>query len=172
MVASGTCRLATSARGRPSLEEGAGRHERERRALQTSGRATHDEPVDDDGLRVQRWANLVSAASAVTNCFQQDQIVFSVNFIPGEDVEDLSVRFGFQQDFLEARGVAQGYSGARWSRSAGFLIRSMTIKANSKIVRERIGINRFAIEIGFQLLYPDLGAPLHEASDFAVNFAI
>ena len=30
------------------------------------------------------------------------------------------------------------------------LIRSMTIKANSKIVRERIWINRFAIEIEFQ----------------------
>ena len=45
---------ATSTRGRPSLEEGAGRHERERRADETSGREAHDEPVDDDGLRVQR----------------------------------------------------------------------------------------------------------------------
>ena len=56
----------------------------------------------------------------------------------------------------------------RWSRSDGYLIRSTTIKANSKIVRERIGINRFAIEIEFQPLYPDPGALLHEASD-AVN---
>ena len=46
----------------------------------------------------------------------------------------------------------------------------MTIKASSKIVRERIGINRFAIEIRFQPLYPDLGALLHEASDTTVNF--
>ena len=68
---------ATSARGRPSLEEGAARHERERRADETSGRAAHDEPVDNDGLRVQRWANLASTASAVTNCFQHDQIVSS-----------------------------------------------------------------------------------------------
>ena len=37
----------------------------------------------------------------------------------------------------------------------------MTIKANSKIVRERIGINRFTIEIEFQPLYPDLGALSH-----------
>ena len=59
-----------SARGIPSLE-GAGRHERERRAGETSGREAHDELVDDDGLRVQRWANLVSAASAVTNCVQR-----------------------------------------------------------------------------------------------------
>ena len=58
---------ATSARGRPSLEEGAGRHERQRRAEETSGREAHDEPVDNDGLQVQRWANFVSAESAVTN---------------------------------------------------------------------------------------------------------
>ena len=63
-----------SARGRPSLEKGAGRHERERRADETSGRETHDEPVDNDGLRVQRWTNFVSAAIAVTHCFQHDQI--------------------------------------------------------------------------------------------------
>ena len=29
--------------------------------------------------------------SAVTNCFQHDQIVFSMTFIPGEDVEYFSV---------------------------------------------------------------------------------
>ena len=66
--------------------------------------------------------------------------------------------------------MAQGYSGARWSRSAGHLIRSMTIKANGRIVRERIGINRFAIEIEFQPSYPDAGALLHEASDTTVHF--
>ena len=46
----------------------------------------------------------------------------------------------------------------------------MTIKANSKIVRERIGINRFAIENELQPLYPDPGALLHEACDTTVDF--
>ena len=55
------------ARGRPSLEEGDGRHERERRAHQTSGREEHDEPIDNEGLRVQRWAHSTGARSAVTN---------------------------------------------------------------------------------------------------------
>ena len=58
---------AASARRRPSLEEGAGRHERERRADETSRREAQDEPVDDDGLRVQRMAHIVGARSAVTN---------------------------------------------------------------------------------------------------------
>ena len=49
------------------LEEGAGRHERERRAHQTSGREAHDELVDKDGLRVQRRAHSIGAGSAVTN---------------------------------------------------------------------------------------------------------
>ena len=37
-------------------------------------------------------------------------------------------------------------------------------------MRERIGINRFAIEIEFRPLYPDPGALLHEPSDATVNF--
>ena len=51
LVASGTYRLATCGcnseckRETSSLEEGAGPHERERRAHQTSGREAHDEPV-------------------------------------------------------------------------------------------------------------------------------
>ena len=40
---------AARAGGRLSLEEGAGRHERERRAHQTSGQETHDELVDNHG---------------------------------------------------------------------------------------------------------------------------
>ena len=36
-------------------------------ANKTSGRETHDEPVDNDGLRVQRWENLVGARRAVTS---------------------------------------------------------------------------------------------------------
>ena len=44
----------------------------------------------------------------------------------------------------------------------------MTIKANSKIVRERIGINRFAIEIQF---HPFVFRPRRsEASGTTVNF--
>ena len=53
--------------GDSSLEEGAGRHERERRAHRTSGRATHDDPVYCDGLRVQRWANIAGARGAMTS---------------------------------------------------------------------------------------------------------
>ena len=37
------------------------------RGGQTSGRTTHDEPVGNDGLRVQRRAHIVGARSAVTN---------------------------------------------------------------------------------------------------------
>ena len=112
----------------------------------------------------------------------------------------VSADLNFSKHFLEARGVAQWYSGALWSRSAksgrvlgggmqifvktltsksfsdsdedGYLIRSRMINANSKIVRERIVINRFAIEIEFQPLYPDPGALLHEASDTTLNFVI
>ena len=110
-----------SARGRPSLEEGARRHERERRAHQTSGRSMHDELVEDDGLRVQRWANPVSAASALTYCFQHDRIVFSRRDLHsgrGHGMFQCLSSFGFQREFLEARGVAQWCSGARWSRGA------------------------------------------------------
>ena len=51
---------------RPSLEGGAGRHERQRRAHQTSGRETHDELDDNDGLRVQRTADIVGARGEMT----------------------------------------------------------------------------------------------------------
>ena len=40
------CGCNSECKRRPSLEEGAGRHERERRADETSGRETHDELVD------------------------------------------------------------------------------------------------------------------------------
>ena len=94
-----------------SLEEGAGRHERERRADETSGREACDEPVDSDGLRVQRWANLVSAACAVTDCFQHDQIVFSgrdFHSWRGRGIFQCLSRFEFQhENCLEAGGVAQ-----------------------------------------------------------------
>ena len=45
----------------------------------------------------------------------------------------------------------------------------MTIKVNSKIVRERIWINPVTSEITFQLLYPDTGAPLHEERVISVR---
>ena len=66
---------ATSTRSRLSLEEGAGRHERERRAHQTSGREAHDEPVDNDGLRVQRRAHSIGARVS-----RAIKIVFSMTF--------------------------------------------------------------------------------------------
>ena len=83
---------ATSTRRRFSLEEGAGRHERERRAHQNSGRVTHDETVGNDGLRVQRRAHSIGARVSMTI-----KIVFSITF---------------QHEFF------LWYSGAGWSRSA------------------------------------------------------
>merc|ERR1711916_348573 len=53
-------------------------------------------------------------------------------------------------------------SDVKVSDEDGYLSRSMTIKANNKIVKERIWINRVASEIVFQPLHPDTGAPLHE----------
>ena len=66
LVASGTSRLrslwgaTTSTRGRPSLEEAAGRHERE-----ATRSETHDEPFDIDGSRVERRAHINGARSEV-----------------------------------------------------------------------------------------------------------
>ena len=67
-----------------SLEEGAGRPEREQRAHQTSGREAHDELVDNDGLRVQMRAHSVGAKVSMT-------------------IGNLSARVFF----LEARGIVQ-----------------------------------------------------------------
>jgi hypothetical protein len=55
------------------------------------------------------------------------------------------------------------------SDADGYLSRSMTIKANNKIMKERIWINRVASEIVFQPLHPDTGAPLHEERVIAVR---
>ena len=46
---------------RHALEEGAGRHERKRRAHQALGRTTHDKASDVCEARVQRQTNIVSA---------------------------------------------------------------------------------------------------------------
>ena len=89
---------ATSTAGRPSLEEGeegTGRHECEWRTHQISGRETHDEPVDNDGLRVQRWAHIVGARVSMTIDIVFSSMVFSA------------------ARFFESSGVAQWYSGTR-----------------------------------------------------------
>ena len=111
-------------------EERAVRHERERHADKTFGREAHDEPVDDHRLRVQRWANLVGAASAVTDCFHDEQIVFSgrdLHTWRGCGIFQCLSRFGLQPD---VSGSTRSGAGVFWSAMV-CLIRSMTIKARS-----------------------------------------
>ena len=45
----------------------------------------------------------------------------------------------------------------------------MTIKANNKIMKERIWMNRVASEIVFRPLHPDTGAPSHDERVVAVR---
>ena len=116
-----------SARGRPSFEEGAGRHERERCAHQTSGREAHDEPVDNDGLRFHRTAHSIGARSAVTNwrlkssmslrriasCFKMTvKIVFSMTF---------QQEFWKHAESRSGRGILQrdGRAWLVWWRASG-----------------------------------------------------
>ena len=60
-------------------------------------------------------------------------------------------------------------SDVKVSDEDGYLPRSMTIKANNMIVKERIWMNRVASEILFQPLHPDTGAPSHDECVIAVR---
>ena len=51
----------------------------------------------------------------------------------------------------------------------GYLSRSVTIKANSNVMKERKEINLVTSEITFQLLYSDTFAQLHEERVISVR---
>ena len=61
------------------------------KVTKTSGRTTHDEPVDGDGLRVQRRADIVGARGAMTIEIVFRRVKFSTGILESEKVSDTTL---------------------------------------------------------------------------------
>ena len=64
---------------------------RDTKVTKTSGRTTHDEPVDGDGLRVQRRADIVGARGAMTIEIVFSHVKFSPGILESEKVSDTTL---------------------------------------------------------------------------------
>ena len=124
---------------------------------------------DDTDLRAYEEKSVVAMNTLDQNANAVEEPVFAVVLSFGGASGMIAEALLHDERVIAVRDEFLNASDEEVSDEDGCLSRSMTIKAISPVMTERIWINCAASEVVFQLSHPDTGDPLHDESVIAVR---